>query len=476
MKRFVAVVFTFSTLWSLAAHAQPTHIEGLGSIDFPNSGNEAAQDPFYRAVLLMHSFEFTAAAEFFREAQAADPTFALAYWGEAMTYNHPLWKDKDLAAGRAVLERYAKEADGGSMDHRESMYMTAVTALYSEGTKTEQDHRYMNRMAELHAMHGEDGEARAFYALSILGSTDGDRDFATYMKAAALVDPLFNRNPLHPGAAHYLIHAFDDPTHAPLGLRAAEAYSDIAPGAAHAQHMTTHIFLALGQWDRVIENNTRAIATANEERARRGRREAACGHYTSWKHYALLQAAELEEAEAMMDACYARVLLDDHFGSEWSSFTGMRAAHIVALEDWTLNERWSIDLATLPEGRLVGAYAYSEALSAINMAKYDEVDQWRSQLPDTPGLFAVAGLELDGYLLFKQGNTEKGLELLREAATMEEALPIEFGPPRIAKPSHELLAEALVEVGEKEQAKTVYEIAESRTPGRRLLKRAMDLE
>jgi hypothetical protein len=110
------------------------------------------------------------------------------------------------------------------------------------------------------------------------------------------------------------------------------------------------------------------------------------------------------------------------------------------------------------------------------MAKYDEVDQWRSQLPDTPGLFVVAGLELDGYLLFKQGDTEKGLELLREAATVEEALPIEFGPPRIAKPSHELLAEALVEVGEMEQAKTVYEIAESRTPGRRLLKRAMDLE
>jgi len=238
-----------------------THVPGLGSISFPNSGTASAQPAFIRGVLELHSFEYEAAAEAFRDAQKADPGFALAYWGEAMTDNHPLWQQQDKAAAQAALARLGDTPTARAVKaptDRERQYLAAVEVLYGDGSKHDRDDAYMRAMGRLMAAYPDDMEARAFYGLSILGSRDGVRDFATYMRAAATVQPVFDANPDHPGAAHYLIHSFDDPIHAPLGLPAARKYSEIAPGAAHAQHMTSHIFVALGLWDDVIAANIRA--------------------------------------------------------------------------------------------------------------------------------------------------------------------------------------------------------------------------
>jgi len=168
---------------------EPLHVEGLGSIAFPNSGAPEAQESFLRGVLLLHSFEYEQAAEAFREAQAADPEFALAYWGEAMTYNHPLWQQQDREQARQVLERLAPtpvEQRGKAPTEREKMYLDSVEALYAEeGSKEERDQAYMRAMERLSSAYLHDDEARAFYALSILGRTNGKRDSATYMRAAA---------------------------------------------------------------------------------------------------------------------------------------------------------------------------------------------------------------------------------------------------------------------------------------------------
>ncbi len=271
--------------------SQPlTHVDGLGSISFPNSGGAAAQAPFIRGVLLLHSFEYDTAAEAFRQAQTADPGFALAYWGEAMTYNHPLWQQQNREAALKALARLAPSADARAAkapNDRERQYLGAVETLYGTGSKHDRDQAYMRAMARLSDTYPEDMEARAFYALSILGSRDGVRDFATYMRAAATVQPVLDANPDHPGAAHYLIHSFDDPVHAPLGLPAARKYSSIAPGAAHAQHMTSHIFLAMGMWDDVVKANVRASEVQDAEAVKRGGRPGVCGHYTSWLQYGL---------------------------------------------------------------------------------------------------------------------------------------------------------------------------------------------
>ena len=207
---------------SIKPAAPLTHVDGLGSVSFPNSGNAAAQAPFIRGVLLLHSFEYDTAAEAFRQAQAADAGFALAYWGEAMTYNHPLWQQQDRDAALKALGRLAASADtraAKAPTDRERQYLGAVETLYGVGSKHDRDQAYMRAMERLQNAYPDDMEARAFHALAILGSRDGVRDFATYVRAAATVQPVFDANPDHPGAAHYLIHSFDDPVHAPLGCR-----------------------------------------------------------------------------------------------------------------------------------------------------------------------------------------------------------------------------------------------------------------
>jgi len=449
-----------------------THVDGLGSIDFPNSGNQAAQEPFYRGVLLMHSFEFTSSAEAFLEAQEADPAFALAYWGEAMTYNHPLWQEKDVAAAHGILSRMDAAGAVGATE-REQGYINAVRVLYADGTKGEQDSTYMDTMEALSMAYPEDDEARAFYSLSVLGSTDGARDFDVYERGASIARPIFERNPNHPGAAHYLIHSYDDPGHAHLGLAAADAYSEIAPGAAHAQHMTTHIFLAQGNWRRVIDNNIRAMNVSDEGRAKRGLRPGVCGHYSSWRHYGHLQLGEMDEAEAMMGDCFERISDSDHSTSEWFYFSGMRAHHLLSRELWDRVGDWMPELESLPESHVLAGVAFTNGLMLLKSGDIDGADAWRAHIgagrnPMSEILFSL----FDGYRLVVSGEVEAGLEMLRSVAEREASMPLEFGPPSNPKPTHELLAEALVETGNIAEAIEVYEIASSRTPKRWILGKA----
>ncbi len=473
-----------------------TDMDGLGRIYFPNSGNEAAQEPFYRGVLLLHSFEFGRAAEAFREAQEADSTFALAYWGEAMTYNHPLWRAVDLDAGRAVLARLAPTRDERQRragTPREAMYLDAVEELYvDEGgaSKSVRDRNYMEAMKNLHLSWPHDDEARTFYALSILGLTNGERDFRTYMQAAAVAQPVFERNPRHPGAAHYLIHSFDDPIHAPLGLPAADAYAEVAPGAGHAQHMTTHIFVALGLWERVVENNALAVATIRSQRGDQDPAPWACGHYTSWQHYGHLQLGQWTEAETLMDACYAWVEAGDVHAGQWGYFASMRSLHLLEAapplgQEGAPDSLWMRWVADVPAGRSETApngrpdnravYLSGEGLARVRAGDVRGAREALSDIPVTPSGNHVIRLQLEGLLALETGRARDGIAKIEEAAREEASLPFAFGPPEIPKPSHELLAEERYRMRDWGAAATAYREAEARTPGRRLLVRGAEV-
>ena len=461
-----------------AAGPAVVHVDGLGSLTFPNSGNASAQTPFMRGVLLLHSFEFEPAAEAFREAQAADPSFALAYWGEAMTYNHPLWRQQDRDAALAALGRLgatpAERAAKAPTD-REKAYLATVETLYGDGSKQERDQAYMRAMADLSGRFPDDMEARAFYSLAILGSRDGSRDFATYMRAAAVAQPVFDANPDHPGAAHYLIHAFDDPIHAPLGLPAARKYSAIAPRAAHAQHMTSHIFVAMGMWNDVVAANIRARDTQDADSMEHGGHANVCGHYSSWLQYGHLMLGQAAEAAALLDACHAR-MSESPSEEEQGYFLSMRARQILDTEDWSLASRWTW---TPPAGDEPGAarrrfnYEWANAFAAIRQgdaaparalaARAGADDQTRIAADELGGLVAIAA-----------GRTDEGLSILRAAATAEDALPFEFGPPRIVKPTHELLGEELLKAGRTAEAHAAFTRASERTPGRSLVTRGLE--
>jgi hypothetical protein len=293
-----------------------------------------------------------------------------------MTHNHAVWMEQNLPAARAALAKLgptlqARAAKAGT--DRERAYLAAVETLYGEGTKEDRDFRYEGAMATLQAKYPDDVDAAAFHALAILGTAHAGRDFATYMRAAAILEELFPQNRQHPGVLHYLIHCYDDPIHAPLGLRAARLYGAVAPDAGHALHMTTHIFIAMGMWDDVIAVNRQAIAVVNAQRKAAGRGEVFCGHYPSWLVYGLLQARKVADARVYIDGCRAQALGElqkrapesaDPDNSLTGSFLSVRTMLAADTGEWKKEDDVPLERASTWEhfanayGSLLGANAH----------------------------------------------------------------------------------------------------------------------
>jgi len=276
----------------------------LGTIDFPTSGSPAAQPLFIKGVLLMHSFEYDDAREAFAEAQKADPGFAMAYWGEAMTFNHAVWQRTSPDLAKAALARLAATPDARrakAPTEKEKDWLGAVERLFGTGEKLGRDLAYADAMKRMHDKYPADDEVTSFYALAILGTSHGGRDFSIYMRAAALVEQVYAKNPQHPGAAHYLIHAYDDPVHAPLGLRYADAYAKIAPSASHALHMPSHIYVAMGMWDEAAAINERSVKAADARReARKLDVDQRGFHALLWLVYSYTQQGRYEDARGIL--------------------------------------------------------------------------------------------------------------------------------------------------------------------------------
>ncbi len=460
----------------------PIEAQLLGKISFPNSGAEEAQDEFVEGVLYLHNFEYEDAARRFRAARAIDPDFVLAYWGEAMTHNHPLWSQQDRAAARTVLESLDATAEARAAraaTERERGYLAAAETLFGTAPETdslpkeERDVRYREAMRRLVESNPEDLEARAFYALSILGAAHGGRDFATYMRAAAVADEVWERNREHPGAAHYLIHSYDDPVHAPLGLPMARVYARIAPAAAHAQHMTSHIFVALGYWQEVIDANIAARDVQNARLAELGKRPRLCSHYPYWLLYGYLQHGQPERAAEVLDACQERVRDRPDDGEIWH-FRMMRARYAVDAGDVAALERWSLPEDASASSAGAGATALTEALMARSrndaealaeavgkVDAYQPTRQWARE-----GGWKVARGIAGALAAAAAGERSRALEMLRKAAELEDDLPFAFGPPTLPKPAWELFGELLLEGGEAAEARVAFERQLERTPGR----------
>ncbi len=448
-----------------AAEATADAATRLGTVTFPNSGGAPAQPDFVKGVLYLHSFEYEAAAAAFRDAQRKDPAFVMAYWGEAMTRTHPIWNEQDLAAAQAVLARLGptREARAAKAPTpRERAWLDAVEVLYGTGSKEHRDTLYAAAMTDLVARYPDD-EAHTFHSLAVMGLNQGVRDVAAYMVAGAEALEVFTRQPDHPGAAHYVIHAFDDPTHAPLGLTAARAYSAIAPGAAHAQHMTTHIFLALGMWPEVIAQNT--VASGPD------RAKWQAGHYTYWLHYALLQAGRAGEAGALLAELRSQ-LGDNASASRRMHLALARAQQVISTERWDdPSLGWVINLAgTGPTGRAVDAFARGyAAVRSGDLGRASAVLVEAKGIGSGPGLAAVPALlaeELEAALARAAGKPTEAERILREVAEASTALPSEFGPPDFVKPPYELLGEWLLEDNRPREAKTVFARSLVLMPGR----------
>ena len=236
----------------------------LGAIDFPTSASGKAQQEFMTGVLALHSFWYPEARTHFKNARTLDPNFALAYWGEAMTYDHPVWGQHDQSAGKAILEKMDNRKASLKWDKREKQYVAAVKKLYNDADKLSMYDRrraYAEAMDQLTADYPLDDEALVFAALANLTVPDYDYnnpDVRDLVPIAANLEELYQRNPSHPGALHYLIHLYDNEKFAEMGLRPARQYADIAYSSSHAIHMPSHIYKHLEMWPKVIESNIAA--------------------------------------------------------------------------------------------------------------------------------------------------------------------------------------------------------------------------
>jgi len=469
------------------APAPAAVIGDLGETAFPNSGAAAAQPDFMRGLLLLHSFEFNAARASFRAAIDKDPGFVMATWGEALSHNMPIWGEQDLLAARAALARLAptrEERLSRAPTERERLYLAAVEELYGDGDKVDRDAAYNKVLGELSRKYPDDLDARAFYALSWLGLTGTVRDTANYMRGAAEAEAVYEVNKRHPGALHYLVHAYDDPVHAPLGLRAARLYGKVAPAASHAQHMPSHIFFALGMWDDAIEANIASLATA--------RSQGQDGyHPLEWLAYAYLQKGQQAEA-AKLVAVVEQDLAKGPTQRDRSTLASVRAmwiaetggaeavnawpdiseAGIASIYSFTAQD-FTRGVAAARQGRIEEARRYDVRLGERTARARDHVAGVVANSYDTVtpeeieqgGLLAIA---LEGVILFAQGEQDAGIARVREAMAISATLAFEYGPPFSAKPLAELLGDLLLVAGKPAEAAAAYQESLAVHPNRKL--------
>jgi hypothetical protein len=278
----------------------------MGALSFPVTGNAACRKHFTDGMLALHSFMYDRAHAAFQAAAKSDPGCAMARWGDAMAYNHPLWGEDDAASARKAL---ARVSDTDRLTRRERAFLGAARALFGEGTPKERLAAWLDEAARVHHEFPDD-ESALEHALALIANSEHLSDQRRLMQAAALALDVFERKPSHPGAAHYLIHACDTPDHAILALPAAERYSKIAPAASHALHMPSHIFVQLGMWERVARSNEAAwAASENDERGHPI--DKFDWHSYSWLAAAYLELGQVKRAERLLADLRDRLARED---------------------------------------------------------------------------------------------------------------------------------------------------------------------
>ena len=515
--RFLLLAATSSVV--LTAQTAPA---SLGHISFPTSGSAAAQPAFIRGVLLLHSFEYDDAIAAFREAQNADPAFAMAYWGEALSYNQPLWLNENLDKARATLTRLgptrvARQAKAPTA--REQGYLDAVERLFGDGAKPARDRAYADRMAQLHAQFPEDDEASTFYALALLSTIPaGERNPAVSLKAGEIALAVLKKNPEHPGANHYALHAFDDGEHAARALQAARTYARIAPASSHARHMPSHVFLPLGMWDDAVASDEAAFATSVDIAKRKGLPASQYDfHALSWLHYEYLQQGRFAKARETMREVERALGAQGSRGAQGSlGAQGSRGAqgaggarsnpehpeHPSNLENHTTHVESEIgkgygetslksELASM-KARLVvesgdwapmkaqGSFDNIDELFALGMASvplrdpgradaaFEQLTNAAKTIPDQDAreVAAIMAAELEGLIKLGRGDNAGALAALARAAQLEAKRPRPIARPYPIKPAGELYAEILLGTGDAKAAAVQFKNALARTPGR----------
>lgn len=451
----------------------------LGTVSFPISCAPAVQKPFERGVALLHSFWYEEAEKEFQQITADDPRCAMAHWGVAMSLWHQLWDhphQKIIARGLDQVQQ--AEKTGGATTPRERAYLAAIAAFYGDSNKLDHQARaqaYSNTMKKVYEAYPDDHEAAAFYALSLLASEPHDDEtFANRKQAAAVLEKLFALEPDHPGVAHYLIHSYDQPQLAQLGLPAARRYAEIAPAAPHALHMPSHIFARVGLWQDDINSNLAAIRVADSMAAHHHVMHHKV-HALDFLEYAYMQIGDDASAKAAIEQVAA--VRPEGMDHEFENYLLVRQAEgsvKFALE----RRQWKEALALQPIsgapsevqsvtywGRAVAAGHLHDAAAAKDALKhYGELLEATRKGPRP---YLADGLKnehqiVQAWAAYAGGNSDEALRLLRIVADDQDRV----GKAETELPAREMLADMLLDLHRPQDALKEYEVSLGTDPNR----------
>jgi len=469
----------------LAADDEGHHHEELteaqvGIVHFSSSCLAAEQKPVERGVAMLHSFWYEEAEKQFQQIEKDDPKCAIAHWGVAMSLWHQLWNRPDIA----VLDRGGAELKSAKSlpgTPREKDYIAALSKFYEHPRKPYQKRvtAYSKAMEKVYAKNPDDHEAAAFYALSLLtAEPDHDKTNSNRKQAAAVLEKLFAEEPSHPGVAHYLIHTYDKPEMAQLGLPAARKYAELAPAAPHALHMPAHIFARLGLWQDDIDSNARSIAATQKEAAEHMGGEGHQFHAMDFLVYAYLQNWREQDAQKIIDEVRAMPPMHDMYGMGFDprmfALSSFPASYELELHHWN-------EAAQLTPVSGAGDYDQSVTYTAraIGAARSGNVEQARKEIAQLEGIqkklasnkkknqgeYDGVGDELveaNAWLAYAEGRYDEALRSLRAMADKEE------GEAEASQgiPEHEMLGDMLLESKHPEEALVEYETTLKTNPGR----------
>jgi tetratricopeptide (TPR) repeat protein len=447
----------------------------LGNVHFATSCNEVAQRRFDRAMRYQHSFWYRQSKELFEKVLEADPDCGIAWWGIALSlWNNPHGPvpTPNRAPALAAIEK-AKAV--GAKSERERDFIDALAVLHTDYDKIDYAVRlqgYLKAMQTLAAKYPDDDEAQIFYAITLnVSASPGDKTYAQQLKGAAILEPIFKRQPQHPGVAHYLIHLYDYPAIADRGLDAAKRYAAIAPAAPHAQHMPSHIFTRVGHWKESIASNTASVRTAKPTK---DFNEAL--HASDYMVYAYLQLARDGEAHVVIDDMMTIAALNPDIGGGPFALAASPARYAVERDDWA--GAAALEVRPSKFAHVTAISHFARALGAARSGHPDaaaadiaKLVELRDRLRDEPSPYWANQVDIQrqiasAWTLYAEKKYDEALAAMRAAADAEdktEKAPVTPGP---LAPARELLGAMLLERGDAAGALAAFEATLKKEPHR----------
>ncbi|HJQ12406.1 MAG TPA: hypothetical protein VJ840_15350 [Gemmatimonadaceae bacterium] len=491
MRRATFSAFALLLCSSYSAYGQEhPHVgqpERLGTVHFATSCSPAVTAKFDRAVALLHSFEFGASIRGFNDVLAVDSTCAMAYWGLALSR----WSNPMSVANRpATLLQQGSQLAGSGVrlaaraTDRERDYINAVSQLYDDYAHRDQPTRveaYSRAMDSLSQRQPADTEAKIFYAISLVAAASpADKTYANQLKAGAILEALWAKQPNHPGLAHYIIHTYDYPPLADKARAAAARYSTIAPSAAHALHMPSHTFTRVGMWKESVDANERSSEVALGSGS-----IAEALHAADYEMYAYLQLGDYAKAKAILDRLPAMAARFDP-----NAITGAAPPLAGYFAIAAIPARWALERQAWSEAAALEPkatdYPYTEAMTyfarAIGASHTGDLEKARASIdslaaikqrltaknePYWAGQVAIQQLGAQAWLDLAQHRNEDALKQMREAAALDDATEKQAVTPGPLAPAHELLGDMLMQLGQTSEARAEYQLTLQKEPKRR---------